>query len=130
MAIEIKKVSTKAELQQFIRYNYELYKNCQYSVPELYADAYRTLAREKNPAFEFCEADYFLAYKDNVLVGRVAAIINHRANFVLDGCKTKRCATACRNYKACSIIFIPTIANICSRILPVCRRGACHQARQ
>jgi GNAT superfamily N-acetyltransferase len=39
-----------------------------------------TLHREKNPAFEFCEAVYFLAYKDGRRVGRIAGIINHRAN--------------------------------------------------
>lgn len=39
-----------------------------------------TFSKTKNPAFEFCEADYFLAYKDGKLAGRVAAIINHRAN--------------------------------------------------
>jgi len=38
------------------------------------------LSRDKNPAFEFCEAEYFLAYKDGRLAGRVAAIINHRYN--------------------------------------------------
>lgn len=80
MAIEIRKVSSKAALKQFINFNYDFYKNCEYSVPDLYADTYMTLCREKNPAFEFCEADYFMAYKDDVLVGRVAAIINHRAN--------------------------------------------------
>lgn len=39
-----------------------------------------TFSPQKNAAFEFCEADYFLAYKDNKVVGRVAAIINRRAN--------------------------------------------------
>ena len=80
MAITIKKVSTKKELKTFIRFNYELYKNNPYSVPDLLDDMMDTFNRKKNAAFEFCEADYFLAYKDGKLVGRVAAIINHRAN--------------------------------------------------
>lgn len=80
MAVTIKKVSTRRELKRFIRFNYELYKNNPYSVPDLYDDMLRTLSKTKNAAFEFCEADYFLAYKDEKLVGRVAAIINHRAN--------------------------------------------------
>lgn len=80
MAIEIKKVSGKSDLKKFIRFNYELYKDNEFSVPELYTDMVDTLSREKNPAFEFCEADYFLAYKDGKLVGRVAAIINRKAN--------------------------------------------------
>lgn len=80
MAITIKKVCSKKELKTFIRFNYELYKNNPYSVPDLYDDMLNTFSPEKNAAFEFCEADYFLAYKDNEVVGRVAAIINHRAN--------------------------------------------------
>ena len=80
MAIIIKKVSSPKELKTFIRFNYELYKNNPYSVPDLYDDMLNTFSPQKNAAFEFCEADYFLAYKDNKVVGRVAAIINRRAN--------------------------------------------------
>ncbi len=80
MAIIIKKVSSLKELKDFIRFNYELYKNNPYSVPDLCDDMVNTFSTKKNPAFEFCEADYFLAYKEGKLVGRVAAIINHRAN--------------------------------------------------
>ena len=80
MAVTIKKVTTKRELKRFIRFNYELYKENPYSVPDLYDDMLNTFNRRKNAAFEFCEADYFLAYKDGRLVGRVAAIINNRAN--------------------------------------------------
>ena len=80
MNIEIKKVQTKQDLKTFIRFNYEMYKNNPYSVPDLYEDMMDTFSPKKNPAFEFCEADYFLAYKDGRLVGRVAAIINNRAN--------------------------------------------------
>ena len=80
MAVIIKKVTTNKELKTFIRFNYELYKNNPYSVPDLLDDMVNTFNPKKNAAFEFCEADYFLAYKDNKVVGRVAAIINHRAN--------------------------------------------------
>lgn len=80
MGIIIKKVSSKQELKTFIRFNYELYKNNPYSVPDLYDDMLNTFSQKKNAAFEFCEADYFLAYKDGKVAGRVAAIINHRAN--------------------------------------------------
>lgn len=80
MSVVIKKVSTKSDLKKFIRFNYEFYKDNPYSVPDLYSDMVDTLSREKNAAFEFCEADYFLAYRDGKIVGRVAAIINHRAN--------------------------------------------------
>ena len=80
MAIEIKQVTTRRELKRFIRLNYEMYKDNAFAVPDLYEDMLKTFSRDKNPAFEFCEADYFLAYKEGRLVGRVAAIINRRAN--------------------------------------------------
>lgn len=80
MAVTIKKVSTRRELERFIRFNYELYKGNPYSVPDLYDDMLNTFSKTKNAAFEFCEADYFLAYKEGRLVGRIAAIINHKAN--------------------------------------------------
>ena len=80
MSVVIKKVSTKSDLKKFIRFNYKFYKDNPYAVPDLYMDMVDTFSREKNAAFEFCEADYFLAYCDGQIVGRVAAIINHRAN--------------------------------------------------
>lgn len=81
MSITIRKVETKADLKAFIRYNYELYKENPYSVPDLYEDMLVTFNRKKNAAFDFCEADYFLAYNEQgELVGRTAAIINRQAN--------------------------------------------------
>lgn len=82
MAIIIKKVSDKNDLKKFIRLNYELYKTNPYSVPDLYDDMLNTFNKKKNAAFKFCEADYFLAYKDGQLVGRIAAIINKKANSI------------------------------------------------
>ena len=80
MMTTVHKVTTSRELKKFARFNYKLYKDNPYSVPDLYSDILKTFSREKNPAFEFCEAEYFLAYQDGKIVGRVAAIINHRAN--------------------------------------------------
>ena len=80
MAVTIKKVTDRRDLKRFIRFNYELYKNNPYSVPDLYDDMLGTFSRTKNAAFEFCEADYFLALREGRIVGRVAAIINSRAN--------------------------------------------------
>nr|WP_320057020.1 N-acetyltransferase [uncultured Bacteroides sp.] len=82
MAIIIKKVSDRKDLKKFIRLNYELYKTNPYSVPDLYDDMLNTFNKKKNAAFKFCEADYFLAYKDGQLVGRIAAIINKKANSI------------------------------------------------
>ena len=80
MPVTIVKADSKKQLKQFIRFGYELYKNNPYYVPELFEDALTTLSKERNAAFEFCDADYFLAYKDGKLAGRVAAIVNHKAN--------------------------------------------------
>ena len=80
MSVNIVKVTTKGQLKSFIRFNCELYKGNPYFVPDLYEDMIATLDKERNAAFEFCEADYFFAYRGNEIVGRVAAIINKRAN--------------------------------------------------
>ena len=79
-SVEIKKVTNKKDLKAFIELHYELYKGNEYDAPNLYSDELHTLSKETNAAFEFCEAEYYLAYKDGKLVGRVAAIINHRYN--------------------------------------------------
>ena len=78
--VEIRKVTTKRELKQFIQFYYDLYRGCEQAVPYLFFDEMATLRRDKNPSFECCEADYFLALRGNKVVGRVAAIINRRAN--------------------------------------------------
>ncbi len=78
--IEIRKVETKKELARFIDVHYDLYKENKYDAPNLFLDEMNTLSKDRNAAFEFCEADYFIAYKDGKAVGRVAAIINNRAN--------------------------------------------------
>ena len=78
--IEIIKVETKKQMKAFIEFHYTLYKGNKYDAPNLFNDDMNTLDPHKNPAFEFCEAEYYLAYKERKVVGRVAAIINHKAN--------------------------------------------------
>ena len=80
MIIEIKRVTDKRGLDTFIQLHYDLYRGNQFDAPNLYRDEVNTLSRDKNSAFDFCEAEYFLAYRDGKVVGRVAAIINHRYN--------------------------------------------------
>ncbi|AGB28781.1 MULTISPECIES: hypothetical protein [Prevotellaceae] len=80
MSVEIKRVESRGDLKTFIDFHYDLYAGNPYDVPTLFSDDLNTLSRDKNVAFDFCEAEYFLAYKDGKLTGRVAAIINHRAN--------------------------------------------------
>ena len=79
-SIEIKKVESRYDLKKFIEFHYDLYEGNPYDVPNLYTDDVNTLRKDKNAAFEFCEAEYYMAFKDGNMVGRVAAIINHRAN--------------------------------------------------
>ncbi len=80
--IEIRKVVTKRDLKQFIDFRYELYEGCPYDAPNLFSDEMNTLSKEKNAAFEFCEAQYFMAFDKETgkMVGRVAGILNHKAN--------------------------------------------------
>ena len=78
--IEIRPVTTRQELQQFVQFFYDLYRGNDCAVPYLYSEEMSTLRHDKNTSFECCESQYFMAFKDGKLVGRVAAIINHRAN--------------------------------------------------
>lgn len=80
MSITIKKVSSKADLTRFTRFNYELYKDCEYACPELVVDIYDTFSPKSNPSYDFCDAELFLAYRGDQVVGRIACIVNHRAN--------------------------------------------------
>ncbi|WP_449018572.1 N-acetyltransferase [Prevotella sp.] len=79
-SVQIKRVETKKDLKAFIEFHYDLYEGDPYDAPNLYSDELNTLSRDKNAAFDFCEAEYFLALKEGKVVGRVAAIINHKAN--------------------------------------------------
>lgn len=79
-AVEIRKVETKKDLKQFIDFHYDLYEGNAYDAPNLFSDELNTLSKEKNAAFDFCEAEYYMAFKNGKMVGRVAAIINHAAN--------------------------------------------------
>lgn len=80
MSVLIKTVTTRKELKTFVRFANKLYKGNKYYVPSMPFDDLNTLDKDKNGAFDFCEAEYYLAYKNGVLVGRVAAIVNHKAN--------------------------------------------------
>jgi hypothetical protein len=74
--IIVKKVSTKTELNQFIKFPWKIYKDDKYWVPPLLIEQKTLLDKIKNPFFKAADAEYFLAYKNNELVGRIAAIKN------------------------------------------------------
>ncbi|MDR0866702.1 MAG: hypothetical protein LBO74_17475 [Candidatus Symbiothrix sp.] len=80
MSIVIKEVADKATLRKFVAFNIKLYEGNPYHVPGLIDDEMMTLEESRNPAFDFCESVYYLAYKGEEIVGRIAGIINHRAN--------------------------------------------------
>lgn len=82
MAIEIREIPpVKKELLKFVHYPIDnLYKNNKYYVPALVLDEVGTLTPEQNPAFDFCESMYYMAYKDGKPVGRIAGIINNAVN--------------------------------------------------
>lgn len=74
--INIKEISSKKELKQFVKFPFSLYKNHKYWVPPIINDEVASFNKEKNPVFEHANARFFLAYKNNTIVGRVCAIIN------------------------------------------------------
>ena len=78
MTLTLKEVKTTQDLGKFIRFPLDLYRNHPYYVPSLFPDEINTLHWEKNPAFEYCETRYWLAYDGRKIVGRVAGIINHK----------------------------------------------------
>ncbi|MCD8270388.1 MAG: hypothetical protein LUD46_19435 [Parabacteroides sp.] len=82
MGVVIKEVTSKKELKKFVKFNIDLYKGNPYHVPGLIEEEMVTLDKKKNPAFEFCDAIYFLAYKDGKIAGRIAGMINRKSNEV------------------------------------------------
>ena len=77
MSISIQEVTEKKGLKAFINLPYALYKGNKWNIPLLRFDEEGTLRKDKNPAFDYCEARYWLAYRDGKVVGRIAGIINH-----------------------------------------------------
>ena len=80
MAIEIRKIDTKCGLKKFVKWGIDLYKDNDCFVPPLVMDDVNTLDPKNNPAFDFCESIYFMAYDDGKPVGRIAGIINNVVN--------------------------------------------------
>ena len=80
MAVEIKQITNKLGVFNFIKFGNDFYKNCEYFCPHLILDDMLTFNPKKNPAFDVCENILFMAYKDGKAVGRIAGIINHEAN--------------------------------------------------
>ena len=82
MSVEIKEVTSKKELKKFVKFNIELYKDNPYHIPGLIEEELVTLDKKKHPAFEVCDAVYFLAYRDGKIVVRIAGMIHRPSNEV------------------------------------------------
>ena len=78
--VTVKVAKTRREIREFVLFPVKLYKNDPYYVPDMVGDQINDLMPDRNPAFEYCEARCFLAYRDGKIVGRVAGILNKRAN--------------------------------------------------
>ena len=74
--ITLQKVTSKKEMKQFVLFPFSLYKNNPYWVPPIVKDEIASFDSSKNPVFENAEAQFFIAFKNGEIVGRVAAIIN------------------------------------------------------
>lgn len=81
MSIIVKPINpTKSELKKFVQFGIDHYKGNSCYVPPLVFDEIDSLRPEKNPAFDFCRAQSFMAYRDDKPVGRITAIINDVVN--------------------------------------------------
>ncbi len=79
-SVKIVEVTTKAQIKKFVNYPNELYKDNPNFVPAFYSDDIDDWDKKKNPAFDYCEAKCFLAYREGEIVGRIGAILSHKAN--------------------------------------------------
>ena len=80
MSVTISRVQNRRAFREFLHFPLKLYKDMPAFVPPLIMDDADTLDPKKNPAYEFCDAAMYLAYKDGEIAGRVAAIVNRKAN--------------------------------------------------
>ena len=80
MALEIKEVNSKKTNKDFVKVQFDLYRDNKFWVPQLIKDERKVITPEGNPAFKFCDAKFWVAYKDGKPVGRIGAIINHKYN--------------------------------------------------
>ena len=78
--LSVERVLTRSQRKQFIQFQNNLYRDCENYVPTMLSDELANLDEKKNPAFEFCEARFFLVKRDGEIVGRVGGIINKAAN--------------------------------------------------
>ena len=84
LVVTIKEAVTKRDLVKFMEFPLKLYKGNPYYVPDILSSQVADMQKDKNPAFAFCQAKAFLAYRDGKIVGRIQGILNNRANQYFD----------------------------------------------
>lgn len=75
--IQLKELKTSKELKEFVKFPFKLYKNNPYWVPPIINDELESFDKTKNPVFKHADARFYIAIRNQEIVGRVAAIINH-----------------------------------------------------
>jgi GNAT superfamily N-acetyltransferase len=78
--VEIVPVSDGRDLNRFIAFPYDHYRDDPLWVPQLRRDVRTLLSPGKNPFFEHAQAQYLLAYRNGTVVGRIGAIKNDMHN--------------------------------------------------
>ena len=74
--ITVKEIHSKKDLKAFVKFPFKIYKDSKYWVPPIINQELKTFDKNENPVFKDADARFFLAFKDNEIVGRVAAIVN------------------------------------------------------
>ena len=80
MEIDIRKVTCRRELDDFVRLPREMYRGVPQYVPDLERDVAGLLNKKDNPGLEFSDIQFFVAYHSDVPIGRIAGLVNRKAN--------------------------------------------------
>lgn len=80
--VSVSPVSSRADLRAFVILPFRLYEGVEQWVPPLISERKRHLDRRRNPFFQHADAEYFLARRDDRVVGRISAQVDHRFNEV------------------------------------------------
>lgn len=107
--IEIKEVKTKKDIKNFVNFPHKLYKNVEHYVPFLDIDEVNKFDEKKNESYDDCIVKCFLAYKDDVIVGRIAGIIQKLYNTKVNEKRIRFSRFDCINDKEVSNALFSTV---------------------
>ncbi|MCI8997731.1 MAG: N-acetyltransferase [Muribaculaceae bacterium] len=81
MSVTVKAIpATKKAISEYVKFGIDLYDGNEQFVPPMIFDEVHTLLPEKNPAFDYCRSQCFMAYRDGKPAGRITAIVNDQIN--------------------------------------------------